>query len=368
MVVEVAAIGAVASAGNVLITLFKHGLHYAEIPAEVEQFRHAIDNLQSGINTSKRLRRVKSSYLDGETKAEVDDAISRSESVMDSIARTIEGCRVDLQTKGTVSAKNRVDWLMRGHQAFMARGMTLNSCLQSLSMQIGRMDALQPPQVITGPLPPSYRDSLRPDQPLRGPAARRARARTSHTGSQAAIDENTSTCSLEPEKEPSRNSFNDGSSRFSSLSPRRKPVRSSFSSHSTTFSNMDDLASDRSYTSRSIPTYSTEKEVVITRVTSNNDTDKEVVVSRVMNNGNIASMYSMPTRSSVSSISFSSCSGDYCTDNLCPNHDRRTAPLEHTMSLDSGLGAAHWSSAASSTTTLTPRSLPPRRRHKSGLI
>ena len=368
MVVEVAAIGAVASAGNVLITLFKHGLHYAEIPAEVEQFRHAIDNLQSSINTSKRLRRVKSSYLDGETKAEVDDAVSRSESVMDSIARTIEGCRVDLQTKGTVSARNRVDWLMRGHQAFMARGMTLNSCLQSLSMQIGRMDALQPPQVMTEPLPPSYRDSLRPDQPLRGPATRRARARTSHTCSQVAINENASTCSFEPEKEPGRNSFNDGSSRLSSLSPRRKPVRSSLSSHSTAISNMDDLASNRSYSSGSLPSYSTEKEVVITRVSRNNDTDKEVVVSRVTSNGDTASMYSMPSRAAVSTMSFSSCGGDYCTDSLCPNHDRRTAPLEHTTSLDSGLGAAHRSSAASSTTTLASRLLPPRRRHKSGLI
>lgn len=214
MPIEVAtAISAAASASNALVTLCKHGLHYKEVPEEIEQFRHALDNLESSINTSKRLRRVKSDYLDNHTKAEVDATINRSEAVLDGISRTIEGCRADVATKGTVSAKNRLDWMLRGQQTFMARGMTLNTCLQNLSMQVGRMDAMQPPATTHSQNPPTYKDSLLPEQTLRAPSVRKARSRLA---SQTSFS-NMSTFSFCTEKEVtlSREASNDTASIYS---------------------------------------------------------------------------------------------------------------------------------------------------------
>lgn len=314
MPVEAAAIGAVASASNTLITLIRHGLHYAEIPEEVKQFRHAIDNLQVSINTSKHLRRVKSHYLDNFTKTEVDGTIKRSESVLDSISRTIEECRADLQTKGTVSAKNRLSWLLDGHQAFMSRVQTLNSCIQILSMQIGRMDAIKPPTSPFDQAPPSYRDSLRPDQELRAPSARKSRSR--RLNGQSSISDmsigNLSTYSLSVEKE---------------VVPRPPAeLQRRLSRDNASINSFDDSLS--------------------ANISSVQDLDRY-------------------------------CAGDYCADEGCKNHDRQVSEnaITHTRSLgadfmysvcDSPSTDSLSTSVASSPNLLRPPSQ--RRRHKSGLI
>ena len=294
MVIEVAtAIGAAASASNALATLCKHGLHYKEIPEEVEQFRFAIDNLEGSIKTAKRLRRVKSHYLDNLTKAEVDATIDRSLSVLDGVSRTIEGCRVDLATNGTVSAKNRLDWMLRGEDSFRAKGITLNSCLQSLSMQVGRMDAMQPPVTNYNREPPSYKDSLFPEQTLRAPSIRRARSK---------------------------------------------------------------LASQGSFSNMSTSSFSTEKEVVVSRTTSND----------------VASVYSYdePSSAASSSLPNLACGDDYCIDESCTQHRVMLNNLEHTTSLDANFRfSSHSSLAPPLMEQVCPqRPLSQRRRNRSGLI
>lgn len=196
------AISAAASAGNALITLCKYGLHYVEIPEEVQDFRVAIENLQQQINTSKRLRRVRSAELDSELKDEVDHTIRRSERILDSVSRTIEACRADLETKGTVRMKTRLRWLFQGHDAFISRGaVTLNSCLACLISDISRMNAVQHLPFVNLP-PPSYRestfDSLSPGRISIAPSLRKARSR-SMISSRASVS-NMSTFSYSPDQ------------------------------------------------------------------------------------------------------------------------------------------------------------------------
>lgn len=197
------AIGAAASAGNALITLCRYGLHYVEIPEEVRVFRVAIENLQQQINTSKRLRRVRSSELDRDLKLDVDQTIQRSESILDSVSRTIEDCRADLATQGTVRMKTRLKWLFQGHDAFISRGaVTLNSCLACLISDINRMNAVQHVPVINIP-PPSYRestlDTLSPGRVSTAPSLRKARSRSMLSTRESVS--NMSTFSFVPDQE-----------------------------------------------------------------------------------------------------------------------------------------------------------------------
>jgi len=286
-----AALNALTSASNALLTLYKHGLHYKEIPAEVEQLRHAIRNLETSIQTSKRLRRQKSRYLDHLIKTEVDDTVKRSQDVLDNICQTIEGCRADIDTKGTVSVKNRLDWMFRGHGQFMSQGMTLNSCVTLLGTQITRMDNTCAPLET----PPNYDDSMAPEQNLRPPAVRGAeRKRGRKLSSQSSLGN------------------------LSLLS----------------FRNPNSSHVDEKEVCGFLPTigrgsFSDEKEVVVTKRFSADET---------------ASIYSYDSSISAS-MSFPpdlGCTGDYCTSDSRPNHSRPSQNIQNgaddnlrTMSLGS---------------------------------
>lgn len=198
------AIGAAASAGNALINLCKYGLHYVEIPDEVKDFQVAIENLQQQINATKKIRRVRSAELNSELKIEVDHTIRRSEKILDSVSRTIEDCRADLATQGTVRMKTRLKWLFQGHDAFISRGaITMNSCLACLISDINRMNALQHMPVVNVP-PPTYRestlDTLSPGKMCTAPSLRRGRS-SSMLSAQTSVS-NLSTFSYNPDQDP----------------------------------------------------------------------------------------------------------------------------------------------------------------------
>lgn len=160
---------AISSSITTIIRLVEFGLHYAEVCNETRELLYNIDLVNGKINIAKNLRSAKETWLDNHIKANVDHDISIAEEAVKSIGITIEGCRVDLQSKQTVSALNRLKWLLRDNQAFLSKERTLSNSLQALNTDILIMNSVGPSSDAP---PPAYDAINRFRVPLRSPASR----------------------------------------------------------------------------------------------------------------------------------------------------------------------------------------------------
>jgi hypothetical protein len=166
-------IGLVASSINASIRLAEFGLHFADVSNETRQFLINIQLVNQKINTARRLRRVKSGYLDPHTKTDVDNDIDTAERVLKLIGESIEKCRVDLDVNESVRAHNRLKWLMKDYQSFCSKERTLSNSLQALICSISQMSLIKPPED-----PPSYEIASQFTKGLvRGPTQRRKMAK-----------------------------------------------------------------------------------------------------------------------------------------------------------------------------------------------
>jgi hypothetical protein len=165
--------GFVASGINACIRLAEFGLHFADVSNETRQFLINIQLVDQKINTARRLRRVKSGYLDSHTKADVDNDIDTAERVLKLIGESIEKCRVDLDVSESVRAHTRLKWLMKDYQSFCSKERTLSNSLQALICSINQMSLIKPPED-----PPSYEVASQFTKGLvRGPTQRRKMAK-----------------------------------------------------------------------------------------------------------------------------------------------------------------------------------------------
>jgi hypothetical protein len=165
--------GFVASSINASIRLAEFGLHFADVSNETRQFLINIQLVNQKINTARRLRRVKSGYLDPHTKTDVDNDIDTAERVLKLIGESIEKCRVDLDVNESVRAHNRLKWLMKDYQSFCSKERTLSNSLQALICSINQMSLIKPPED-----PPSYETASQFNKGLvRGPTQRRKMAK-----------------------------------------------------------------------------------------------------------------------------------------------------------------------------------------------
>jgi len=165
--------GLVASSINASLRLAEFGLHFADVSNETRQFLINIQVVDQKINTARRLRRVKSGYLDPHTKTDVDNDIATAERVLELIGESIEKCRVDLDVNESVRAHNRLKWLMKDYQSFCSKERTLSNSLQALICSINQMSLVKPPEG-----PPSYQSATEFTKGLvRGPTLRRKMAK-----------------------------------------------------------------------------------------------------------------------------------------------------------------------------------------------
>jgi hypothetical protein len=175
-----AIVGLVASSVNACLRLAEFGLHFADVSNETRQFLINIQLVDQKINTARRLRRVKSGYLDPHTKTDVDNDINTADRVLHLIGESIEKCRVDLDVNESVRAHNRLKWLLKDYQSFCSKERTLSNSLQALICSINQMSLVNPPP-LDGP--PSYGKATQFSKGLfRGPTLRRKMAQETVRG------------------------------------------------------------------------------------------------------------------------------------------------------------------------------------------
>lgn len=168
-----AIVSLIASSINASLRLAEFGLHFADVSSETRQFLINIQLVDQKVNTARRLRRIKSGYLDTHTKTDVDNDIDTAVRVLQLIGESIEKCRVDLEVNESVRAHNRLKWLMKDYQSFCSKERTLSNSLQTLICSINQMSLIKPPES-----PPSY-DSVTQFTKgvVRGPTLRRKMAK-----------------------------------------------------------------------------------------------------------------------------------------------------------------------------------------------
>jgi hypothetical protein len=165
-------LGVVSSSIIASLRLAEFGVHFADVSNETRQFLINIELVGQKINTARRLRRVKSGYLDPHTKKDVDNDIDTAERVLKLIGESIEKCRVDLDVNESVRAHNRLKWLLKDYQSFCSKERTLSNSLQALICSISLMSQIKPPEGL-----PSYESATQFTKGLvRGPTQRRKMA------------------------------------------------------------------------------------------------------------------------------------------------------------------------------------------------
>ncbi len=143
---------------NSVIKAINLAAHYKEVPNEVKQLHTNIDRAESAINIARRLQRSKIHYADPRLIKDTDESIEKTTSILLLVRNSIEACRKDLEVKETVTAKNRVAWLLWKNQEFVSQLQTLGNCLDALDRDIVRMEMAHPPLVLVsrGRAPPAY--------------------------------------------------------------------------------------------------------------------------------------------------------------------------------------------------------------------
>jgi hypothetical protein len=137
--------------------------HYKEVPNEVKQLHTNIERAESAINIANRLLRSKAHYLDPRLIQETEESVDKTNHVLLLVRDSIEACRKDLEIRETVTAKNRVAWLLWKNQEFLSQLQTLGNCLGALDRDIGRLEMAHPPIVFVsgGYAPSPYADGDR---------------------------------------------------------------------------------------------------------------------------------------------------------------------------------------------------------------
>ena len=107
-------VAAITSALNFGYRSVQTGYELQAVPEQTQKLLATIETSKRDIKFAQSLRRKKSSVLNRQEKAHIDEKITDTEAALDGLEALVEAARVDMMTKfGQVSAWNRALWVVR---------------------------------------------------------------------------------------------------------------------------------------------------------------------------------------------------------------------------------------------------------------
>ena len=164
-----AIVGAVFSGLNGILQFAQQSAHFAEVTNEVRQLQINVRLADDSIKTAHRLIRLKGHYLDNHLLNDVDQSIKHTENILQKLRDSVEGCRKDIETRGSVSVKNRTIWVVFKNHEFLSKLATLTNAMNALNRDINRMETARMPEMNAPPIYTEYADG---DEPAEGATVR----------------------------------------------------------------------------------------------------------------------------------------------------------------------------------------------------
>jgi hypothetical protein len=107
-------VAAITSALNFGYRSVQTGYELQAVPEQTQKLLATIETTKRDIKFAQSLRRKKSTVLNGQEKAHIDEKITDTEAALDGLEALVEAARVDMMTKfGQVGAWNRALWVVR---------------------------------------------------------------------------------------------------------------------------------------------------------------------------------------------------------------------------------------------------------------
>jgi hypothetical protein len=148
------------SALNALVLLLKQTAHFQGVPDEVSQLLTNITLADNTITIAQRMLRLYAplssppghpagrtaagttspSMIDNALRSDVTRSIEHVEKILALLRESVESCRHDLETTGTVGTKRRLGWMVWKKEEFVAKLSTLKSAVAALDREILRME------------------------------------------------------------------------------------------------------------------------------------------------------------------------------------------------------------------------------------
>jgi hypothetical protein len=107
-------VAAITSALNFGYRSVQTGYELQAVPEQTQKLLATIETSKRDIKFAQSLRRKKSSVLNGQEKAHIDEKITDTEAALDGLEALVEAARVDMMTRfGRVGTWNRALWVVR---------------------------------------------------------------------------------------------------------------------------------------------------------------------------------------------------------------------------------------------------------------
>ena len=127
-------LSAVSSSVNVTIKILEVTYQLKAVGEQTADLLSTTRHVDFMVHEAHRLRRLKNSQLSASERIMIDTIISDTEEALRGVARLVEPCRVDKDTRGGIRFGHRVMWVFRDNPSVRDKHQKLQVCHQSLTV------------------------------------------------------------------------------------------------------------------------------------------------------------------------------------------------------------------------------------------
>ena len=127
-------LSAVSSSVNVTIKILEVTYQLKAVGEQTADLLSTTRHVDFMVHEAHRLRRLKTSQLNANERTMIDTIITDTEDALRGVAKLVEPCRVDKDTKGGIRFGHRVMWVFRDNPSVRDKHQKLQVCHQSLTV------------------------------------------------------------------------------------------------------------------------------------------------------------------------------------------------------------------------------------------
>ncbi|CAF9942008.1 hypothetical protein IMSHALPRED_003149 [Imshaugia aleurites] len=127
-------LSAISSSFNATIKILEVTYQLKAVDEQTADLLSTTRHVDLMVQEAHRLRRLKAGLLNASERTMIDKVISDTEDALRAVAKLVEPCRVDKNTKNTIRFGTRVMWVFRDNPSVRDKHQRLQVCHQSLTV------------------------------------------------------------------------------------------------------------------------------------------------------------------------------------------------------------------------------------------